>query len=58
MHEYECENCPIVYCFDDCHSALKEAKIIDIEALAKRVDEETSQSARVNKVPQELDHQQ
>ena len=57
MHEYECENCPIVYCFDDCHSPLKEAKIIDIEALAKRVDEETSQSARVNKVPQVLDQQ-
>ncbi len=57
MHEYECENCPIVYCFDDCHSPLKEAKIIDIEALAKRADGETSQSVRVTKILQDLDQQ-
>ncbi|ARP38032.1 hypothetical protein K08M4_12760 [Vibrio syngnathi] len=57
MHEYECENCPIVYCFDDCHSPQKEAKIIDIEALAKRADGETSQSVRVTKILQDLDQQ-
>ncbi|MEZ8286509.1 hypothetical protein BCU17_05540 [Vibrio splendidus] len=43
MPEYECENCPIIYCFDDCHSPLAGQQTIDIEEQAESKLEELTE---------------
>ncbi|MFS1442942.1 MULTISPECIES: hypothetical protein [unclassified Vibrio] len=36
MNEYQCENCTVAYCFDDCNSPLAQRDMIEVEELVDR----------------------
>ncbi|CAK2114021.1 conserved hypothetical protein [Vibrio crassostreae] len=36
MNEYQCENCTVAYCFDDCNSPLAQREMIEVEEVLDR----------------------
>ncbi|WP_176681083.1 MULTISPECIES: hypothetical protein [unclassified Vibrio] len=36
MNEYQCENCTVAYCFDDCNSPLAQREMIEVEEVLER----------------------
>ena len=37
MNEYQCENCTVAYCFDDCNSSLAQREMIEVEEAVERI---------------------
>ncbi|MCG9555033.1 hypothetical protein L1D16_14115 [Vibrio sp. Isolate31] len=37
MDEYQCENCTVAYCFDDCNSQLAQREMIEVEEAGERI---------------------
>lgn len=37
MNEYQCENCTVAYCFDDCNSPLAQREMIEVEEAVERI---------------------
>ena len=37
MNEYQCENCTVAYCFDDCNSSLAQRDMVDVEEAVERI---------------------
>ncbi len=37
MNEYQCENCTVAYCFDDCNSSLAKREMIEVGEVVERI---------------------
>ncbi|EDK28060.1 hypothetical protein VSWAT3_24019 [Vibrionales bacterium SWAT-3] len=37
MNEYQCENCTVAYCFDDCNSSLAQRDMVNVEETVERI---------------------